>query len=111
MHPQNPENLFFITPATEERIRLLIRFIKFEKSNSQARCGNKFLKFGMLLISDTLSKFFNKFIEEGIYPSCLKIAEVIPVFKKVNRYMSTYYRPIFLLSHFGELFENLNQVY
>ena len=67
-----------------------------------------------MLISDTLRKFFIKFIEEGIYPNYLKIAEIIPVFKKANRYMATNYRSISLLSQFDKLlFEKLiyNRIY
>ena len=60
-----------------------------------------------MLISDTLCKLFNKFIEEDIYPSCQNITEVIPVFKKGNRYMAANYKPISLLSQFDKLFEKL----
>ena len=44
-------------------------------------------------------------MEEGIYPSCLKISEVIPVFKKGNRNMATNHGPISLLSQYDKLFE------
>ena len=66
-----------------------------------------------MLISDTLSKFFNKFIEEGVYPQCLKVAEVILVLKKGNRYMTSNYRTTPWLSQFDKLFEKLihNRIY
>ena len=61
-------------------MRSLIVSLNPKKAICKLDVETKFLKFVKVLISDTLSKFFNKFIEEGIYPSCLKIAEVIPVF-------------------------------
>ena len=88
-----------MSPSTEKEIRSLINSLNPKKAIRKLDIDTKFLEFGKMLISDTLNKFFNKFVEEGIYSSCLKIAEVIiTVFKKGNRYMATNYRPFSLLS-------------
>ena len=73
---------FFISPSTEEEIRSLMDSLNLKKAIREVDVKTKFPKFDRVLIFDKLSKIFNKFIEEGMYPSCLKIiAEVIPIFK------------------------------
>ena len=49
----------------------------------------------------------------GIYPDLLKIAKVIPVFKKGDKLLVSNYRPISLLSNMNKIFEKLifNRVY
>ena len=54
-----------------------------------------------------LSNLFNVCISTGVYPDSLKVAEVIPVFKKGNPNQTTNYRPISLLSQFNKIFESL----
>ena len=44
---------------------------------------------------------------ELIYPDSLKLAEVVPMFKKGDREITTNYRPISLLSQFNKVFEKL----
>ena len=95
-----------MSSSTEEDICSLISLVSSKKAIRKVDEATKFLKFGKVLISDTLNKFFNKFIEQSIHPSCL-IAEVHPIFKKSNRYMTTNYRCIPLLSQFDKLFEKL----
>ena len=41
--------------------------------------------------------------ESGAFANCLKIAEVVPVFKKGDRSKATNYRPISLLSQFDKI--------
>ena len=41
--------------------------------------------------------------ESGVFANCLKIAEVVPVFKKGDRSKATNYRPISLLSQFDKI--------
>ena len=46
-------------------------------------------------------------LSEGTYPDLLKIAEVVPIFKKGERNKMTNHRPISLLSQFNKVFEKL----
>ena len=50
---------------------------------------------------------FNHYISLGRYPEAMKIAKVIPLFKKGNRSLSSNYRPISLLSTFNKIFERI----
>ena len=50
---------------------------------------------------------FDVCLSEDTYPDLLKIAEVVPIFKKGERNKMTNYRPISLLSQFIKIFEKL----
>ena len=49
----------------------------------------------------------SKSITEGTFPSELKLAEVTPVFKKLNCMNKENYRPVSLLSHMSKVFERI----
>jgi len=50
---------------------------------------------------------YNTCIKQGIYPKCLKVAQVIPIHYKNSKYECTNYRPISLLCHLTKIFEKL----
>ena len=50
---------------------------------------------------------FNLSISSGIYPSKLKIAKVIPIFKKGDSKSINNYRPISILSTINKIFEKV----
>ena len=54
-----------------------------------------------------MSHIFNISIETGCFPESLKIAKVLPLFKKGERHLCTNYRPVSLLSIFSKVFEKL----
>ena len=54
---------------------------------------------------------FNVCLSEGTYPDLLKIAKVVPIFKKGECNKMTNYRPISLLSQFNKIFEKLLYTY
>ena len=63
------------------------------------------MKLASPVISTFLSNIFNNCIETGVFPECLKIAEVIPVYKSGSKSCVSNYRPISLLNPFSKIFE------
>ena len=59
------------------------------------------------VISPFLSNFFKSCIHQGKFSNFLKIAEVVPVFKKRDSNLLTNYRPISILSQLSKIFEKL----
>ena len=58
-------------------------------------------------IAPALEKIFNLSIISGVYPDILKIAKVIPVFKKGSPTSINNYRPISILSPINKIFEKI----
>ena len=54
-----------------------------------------------------ITKIINESITEGTFPSELKLAEVTPVFKKLDCMNKENYRPVSLLSHMSKVFERI----
>ena len=65
------------------------------------------LKYTNEILSEVLSNIFNKSNELGTFPSKLKMAKVIPIFKSDDETDPNNYRPISLLSCFNRIFEKL----
>ena len=59
------------------------------------------------LLALPLQHIYNASLETGIYPAKLKIAKVIPIFKKGDSTAAGNYRPISLLSIFNKVFEKI----
>ena len=64
-------------------------------------------KYANDILSEFLTKIFNKSIELGTFPSKLKMSKGIPIFKSDNEMDPNNYRPISLLSCFNRIFEKL----
>ena len=65
------------------------------------------MKLSSAVISDFLAYMFNNFVSLGVYPSLLKTAKVIPLYKKESKEECSNYRPISLLMHINKVFEKL----
>ena len=95
--------LFF--PATPEEIYFLIRDIKMKKAVKEKDKENMLLKLSNEATFSFLCKIFYSGILHGKFPKALKMAEAIPVFKKVNSNVLTNYRPNSILSQISKNFE------
>ena len=49
----------------------------------------------------------NEALEKGIFPNCLKLALVVPVYKKAEKSNPTNYRPVSLLTIFSKILEKI----
>lgn len=68
------------------------------------------LKHISMEISVILSDIFNDSIVTGIFPECLKLSRLIPIFKAVDRMKVNNYRPIAMLETLSKIFEKLMKV-
>ena len=65
------------------------------------------LKASIREITPILTRCFNSSLDEGVFPSELKLADVIPVYKKGSKTDKSNYRPISLLPALSKVFEKL----
>ena len=56
---------------------------------------------------EKLASIFNDCLKENKFPNLMKIAEISPVFKKLDNTSKDNYRPISTLSNFTELFKSI----
>jgi len=76
-----PSNSFQLT---EDEIKNTINNLKDNKAIQKDEIPTKFLKYANDIIAPVRSKMYNKCIEQGIYPKCLKVAQVIPRIQSMN---------------------------
>ena len=97
----------FLSPIDEVEIGKEISKMNSKKSPGPDNISPKILKYCEHEIKKPLTKIFNSSIESAIYPTQLKIAKVIALYKKKSAYLAENYRPISLLSCIDKLFEKL----
>ena len=85
----------------------IIQDTQTNKSTGTSSLPNKIVKQDKDVISFPRSELINKSFSKGIFPSALKIAKVVPVFKSESRLLRNSYRPISLLSNLSKIIEKL----
>ena len=65
------------------------------------------MKLISLEVSEPLSWIANICFSTGTHPEKLKIAKILPIYKKGSKLLTCNYRPISLLSNINKLFEKL----
>ena len=101
------ENSLFLSPVTHFEVEDVISNLSSSKSTGPHSVPIKLLKVVKHHISHPLAELVNQSFLKGIFPSKLKIAKVVSVFKKGDPEIMTNYRPISLLPVFSKIFEKL----
>ena len=98
---------FFLFPTTAGEIENEISRLNNSKSTGPFSIPIPILKLIKNVLSGSLETIFNASFSTGIVPKSLKIAKVIPVFKKGLCIKLNNYRSISLLSVFNKILEKL----
>ncbi len=99
LHPTNPNELLEICNS-----------FKTAKAPGYDNLSMYVIKKSIDLIVEPLVNVINLSLSKGVFPSKLKIAKIIPIFKTGNQSFFTNYRPISLLTNFSKLFEKVMQI-
>ena len=97
------KNSLFCVPVDSSEIRLLIAKLRNGKYPGPDDIGPKVIKLSVDIIGEHLTHVFNLSISTGCVPEQLKLAKVIPLFKKGATYLPGNYRLISLLNIFDKL--------
>ena len=101
-----PQSIFLHNTNVTEIINT-VRNLKNSNSTGHDEISTKFIKLSLPILAPALVKIFNLSLSSGIYPDRLKIAEVLPIFKKGSPTSVNSYRPISILSSINKIFEKI----
>ena len=88
------EKSLFLWPTNSAEVHRTLSNLKNKMSSGYDTITNKLLKILCDQICGPLSLIFNKSLSEGHFPSRMKSADVIPLFKAKGMLQKTNYRPI-----------------
>ena len=98
---------FEFKTVTPDDIIKTIQILKPKSSCGHDNISTKLLKHISPIIAPSLSLITNQSMCSGIFPDALKIARVIPLYKKDNPHIFDNYRPISLLPAVSKIIEKL----
>lgn len=102
-----PINSFFFSPILENEVFNAINNLKNTNSFDYFGLNTKIIKSINDIITEPLTVLFNMCVSHGVFPDILKIAKVIPLFKKGDASLPGNYRPISIIPILGKIFEVL----
>ena len=105
---KNPcSSSIYLQSTSPQEVKNLINSLKSNKAGGYDGILPYFLKISGYITALPLSLILNCCITAGIFPSKLKLAKVVPVYKKGPTDQLTNYRPISLLPSLSKVFERI----
>ena len=104
---ERSEHSLFLTPTHKIEIDNLIRELRTKTSSGHDNISNTLLKAISQSILEPLEIIFNRFLSKGYFPSKMKKADVIPLYKTKQHDESNNYRPISLLLTISKILEKI----
>ena len=100
-------NSIYVDPVTRDEMLKLISSLSCKKSCGPDGISPQLLKDHKYLFVEPLLYIFNLSISTGVVPDKMKIAKVIPIYKKGVKSSAGNYRPISLLNLLNKLLEKI----
>ena len=105
--PERVNRNFIFESADPVEVICIIDSLDSGKGSGPYSIPSDILKALKANLCHPLTTIINMSFATGIYPDVLKIAKVIPIFKKGDKLLVSNYRPISLLSNINKIFEKL----
>ena len=104
---------FRFKQVNEQEVNDIFKELHSKNSAGHDTISTRTLKAIQPAIIKPITLIINQSLNTGVFPSKLKIAKVIPVYKKGNKLSLENYRPISLLPSISKIFEKVvfNQLY
>ena len=107
LHNLNYPNSFYLEPCTPTEINNIIKDLKPKTSCGYDDISPKIISKSSPEIAMPLCHIANLSMQHGSFPSLMKLAKVIPIYKKGDKNNVINYRPISLLPSFSKILERL----
>ncbi len=104
--PRSINSLAFL-PTDKDEIINIISKLDTSKSCGPTSIPANIFKLIQFEVASPLAKIANLSFETGVHPEKLKMAKVIPIYKKGCKLSTSNYRPISLLSNINKIFEKI----
>ena len=105
--PDHNVNSMFIDPVVPADILNITSKLKPKTSSGPDGISTKLLIKTIHKIVNPITHIINLTFETGVFPSAMKCAKVIPIYKSGDQSSLNNYRPISLLSPFSKIFEKV----
>ena len=97
----------FMEPTSQCEVLKIINSLPSKKSSGYDGILNVVLKEIAPIVLNPLTIMFNMSLTQGIFPDCMKLAEIIALHKSKNRELCVNYRPISLLITISKVLEKI----
>ena len=101
------QETFFLSPVVSSDVNEMICTLDQSKASGYDDLPARMLVDAKDFVSEPLAFILNLSFSTGIFPNKLKIARVVPIFKKGDKSNPGNYRPISILPVISKLFEKL----
>ena len=104
---RNLPHSFFFEPVTQCEMINIIKSLKPKTSCGYDQISPKLIQKSASAISLPLTHICNISLQTGIFPSSMKLAKVVPIYKNKDETIFNNYRPISLLPAFSKIIERI----